>query len=131
MITLDPGTSVPVGSGDVESLRVRTRIVTTATGQKCAGPGGSHGSAVGLRLYYDAAKSPSRLDATIAGAAAGLFLRSDGTACAAVQSAGVNARILDLAAPPTTAAKCVDSGPIRFDRGNAWQEIGTWSRLVP
>jgi hypothetical protein len=39
------------------SLRLLTRIGTSAEGNKCRGSGGSHDSAQGLRLYFD---SPSR-----------------------------------------------------------------------
>ena len=45
----------PFATGDVLSLRVSTRIGTNPDGTKCAGPGGSHNNALGLRLYYDAA----------------------------------------------------------------------------
>ncbi len=51
--------------GDVLSLKVLTRIGTNPDGSKCSGPGGSHNSAVGLRLYYDAASQPSRFGAEI------------------------------------------------------------------
>jgi hypothetical protein len=43
------------------SMKIFTRIGTTADNLKCAGPGGSHSNAVGLSLYYDATSRPSRV----------------------------------------------------------------------
>jgi hypothetical protein len=54
------------GTTDVLSLKVLTRIGTNLDSTKCSGPGGSHSSAVGLRLYFDAVKRASRLDSTFA-----------------------------------------------------------------
>lgn len=51
------------GTMDVLSVHILTRIGTNPDGTKCAGPGGSHGSAVGLRLYFDAVSRPSGLGA--------------------------------------------------------------------
>ncbi|HLC05478.1 MAG TPA: carboxypeptidase regulatory-like domain-containing protein [Anaerolineales bacterium] len=48
------------GTLDVLSVRVLTRIGSDGAGHACGG----HSNAVGLRLYFDAAARPSRLDAT-------------------------------------------------------------------
>jgi probable HAF family extracellular repeat protein len=92
-VTRDPSRARTVGvkfdapltlsSGDALALRVSTRIGTTATGTKCSGPGGSHSSAAGLRLYYDSASRPSRFDA-IAGPNQQLYFDSDGSVCGRV-----------------------------------------------
>ena len=80
----DPFGLVPIASGDVLALRVSARIGTKPDDTKCSGPGGSHNSAVGLRLYYDATSRRSRFDATIAPSPEeDLFLHSDGTPCGA------------------------------------------------
>ena len=63
-VAFDPAPLVTLAADDVLSLRVLTRIGTNPDGSRCPGPGGSHGSAVGLRLYFDAASRPSRFDAT-------------------------------------------------------------------
>ena len=42
------------GTTDALRLKILTRIGTTPSGGRCSGPGGSHRSAVGLRLYFDA-----------------------------------------------------------------------------
>jgi hypothetical protein len=47
------------GSTDVFSIKILTRIGTNPDGSKCPGPGGSHSSAIGLRLYYDGATRAS------------------------------------------------------------------------
>ena len=65
VVTWDAFPPPSVGSGDVLALRVSTRIGTTPAGAKCAGPGGSHNNARGMRLYYDSANRSSRFDATI------------------------------------------------------------------
>ena len=51
------------GTTDTLSLRVLTRIGTNPEDSKCAGPGGSHNNAVGLRLYFDTVSRPSRFEA--------------------------------------------------------------------
>jgi len=48
------------GTSDQFSVKVLTRIGTNPDGSKCAGPGGSHTNATGLRLYFDATDRPSR-----------------------------------------------------------------------
>jgi hypothetical protein len=118
---------VPLASGDVLALRFSTRIGTKPDGTKCAG----HNSAVGVRLYYDAANRSSRTGATV-GAAPGLnlYLHSDGAACINAESVGVNNRYLDSNAPVVAPAKCKDAGTVNFAGGNRWVTIGTWS-LAP
>jgi hypothetical protein len=124
----DPFGLVPIASGDVLALRVSARIGTKPDDTKCSGPGGSHNSAVGLRLYYDATSRPSRFDATIAPSPEeDLFLHSDGTPCGGAQSTGVTTRFLDANAPTAATAKCRDSGALNFARGNPFSIIGTWS----
>ena len=58
--------AVPVAVGDILSLKLSTRIGTNPNGSKCSGPGGSHGSALGLRVYFDAVSRPARFSATFA-----------------------------------------------------------------
>ena len=48
------------GTTDVLSLKVLTRIGTTATGARCGG----HSNAVGLRLYFDAVSRAAQVTAT-------------------------------------------------------------------
>ena len=63
-VTVSVGPLSPVdfnGSTDVLRLRIFARIGTNAGGTKCSGPGGSHASATGLRLYFDAAGRESAL----------------------------------------------------------------------
>jgi len=51
------------GTADVLSLRLQTRIGTNPDGTKCAGPGGSHNNAVGLRVYFDSVSRNARFGA--------------------------------------------------------------------
>ena len=128
IVDFDPVGIPPIASGDVLALRVSARIGTKPDDTKCSASGGSHGNAVGLRLYYDGTSRRSRFDAAIdSGADEDLFLHSDGTACGAAQSAGVTTRFLDTNAPTTPHAKCKDSGALNFLRGNPFSIIGTWS----
>jgi hypothetical protein len=46
------------------SLRLLTRIGTNTEGRKCSGPEGSHNSALGLRLYFDATTYPAGVSTT-------------------------------------------------------------------
>ena len=48
------------GTTDVLSLKVLTRIGTTATGARCGG----HSNAVGLRLYFDAVRRAAQVSVT-------------------------------------------------------------------
>jgi hypothetical protein len=47
-------------SADILTLKLSTRVGTTQTDAKCPGPGGSHASATGLRVYFDSAARPAR-----------------------------------------------------------------------
>ncbi len=119
---------VPVGSGDVFELRVSTRVGTVDGDGKCSGPGGSHNSAVGLRLYYDAANLASQFDVTITpDPNRVLYLHSDGTGCGDIETPGVTKRTLDGYAAGDSSPKCKDSAVVNFAGGNAWQVIGVWS----
>ena len=51
------------GGADVLRLRIFVRIGTKPDGTRCTGPGGSHASATGVRLYFDAVGRPSALGA--------------------------------------------------------------------
>jgi hypothetical protein len=106
-------------SGDLCSLKVFTRIGTTATGQKCTGPGGSHNNAVGLRLYYDAPDRPSRFSAAIApDPLKDYYLHA------------TNGSLVLDAVTPSGAQKYKDSSSINFTNGNPWKEIGTWTKVL-
>jgi hypothetical protein len=122
----------PVHSGDVVALRVSARIGTNPDDTRCTqGRGGSHGSARGLRLYYDSAKRPSGLGLTVAPAPGeSLYLHSDGRACPAGggPSPGVTTRSLSPAAPAVAGEKCTDSRGVNFAGGNPFAVLGTWSQ---
>ena len=119
--------SIDYDTGDVLALRVSTRIGTNPDDTKC-GTAGSHNSAVGLRLYYDASPRASHFDATISpDPSENLYLHSDGGPCGSAESAGVTTRSLSDAAPVGTTAKCKDSGSVHFTGGNPFSEVGTWS----
>ena len=131
--SFDPFAPVVVTGGDVLALRVSTRIGTNPDDTKCSGPGGSHNSAVGLRLYYDSASRTSRFDATITpNPSEDLYLHSNGSPCpnGDGQSPNVTARTLDSTAPAAASGKCKDSGVVNFAGGNPFSTIGTWS-LAP
>lgn len=132
VVSFDPFDPVVVTGGDVLALRVSTRIGTNANDTKCAGPGGSHNSAVGLRLYYDSASRASRFDATIApNPSENLYLHSNGSPCpnGDGQSPNVTVRTLDTT-PSASSTKCKDSGAVNFAGANPFSVIGTWS-LAP
>jgi hypothetical protein len=64
-VPFDPFSPVEFnGAMDTLTLTLSTRIGTNADGTKCAGPGGSHNNAVGLRLYFDAASRASQFGAS-------------------------------------------------------------------
>ena len=90
------------------SVKILTRIGTTAANLKCAGPGGSHSNAVGLSLYYDATSRPSRVGD------APLYLHVNG--------------IANTTAPVAAAAKQKDSAGVNFLGGNLWKSIGGWQQ---
>ncbi|HKB39383.1 MAG TPA: kelch repeat-containing protein [Gemmataceae bacterium] len=61
-VLLDPFPSVEFnGTTDTLSLKLLTRIGTNPDDTKCTGPGGSHNSAAGLRMYFDGASNPSQV----------------------------------------------------------------------
>ncbi len=115
--------------GDVLSVVVSARIGTKPDGTKCSGPGGSHSSAVGLRLYYDAVGNASGFGATPGYSTSTLYLDSDGAECKNAESVGVTSRFLNSTAPDATLAKCKDSGAVKFAGGNPFSTIGTWTLL--
>lgn len=124
VVAWDAFTPVTLEDSDVLSMRVSTRIGTNANDSFCGG----HASAVGLRLYYDASTRASHFDATIFPAAnSDQFLHSDGTACGNAPSAGVTTATTDPIAPVAAAAKCLDSGAVKFSGGNAWQVVDDWT----
>jgi hypothetical protein len=132
LVTFDPISPLLMESGDVLKLRVSARIGTNLDGTKCLGPGGSHNSATGLRLYYGSVSRPSGFDVTITPLPSKeLFLQSDGGACINAPSKGVTTRVLDDTAPSATSPKCKDSGPVSFSSGNPFREVGTWNVLIP
>jgi hypothetical protein len=107
-------------SGNILSLKVSTRIGTTPEGLKCAGPGGSHNNAVGLRLYYDGPTRGSEFAAQIdPGPIKTYYLHTSGS----------NNFLDNLI--PTGSDKYKDSAGINFNNGNPWKEIGTWSMTLP
>ena len=107
-------------AGDVLSLRILTRIGTTLAGQKCSGPGGSHGSARGLRLYYDSTGRPSQFGAELTpDPLETFFLHSNSD------------DYFDTIAPDASAPKFKDSPSVDFSGGNPWREIDTWSQTLP
>jgi hypothetical protein len=137
VVSWDPFSALPMSSRDALALRVSTRIGTTPTGAKCSGPGGSHSSAVGLRLYYDGATRKSGFDATIAPSppnpSGHLYLHSNGSACPSggTQSTGVTTRSVNTTTPNAAAPKCNDSGIVDFSPANLFAVIGTWSLSLP
>ena len=115
-----------VDDGSTVHVKLSARIGTNADGTKCPGPGGSHNSATGLRLYYDSIARASRVNLDFAGDST-LYLHSNGGICTSAASSGVTDRFLDTNPPNGTLAKCNDSGALSFAGGNPWKEIGTWS----
>jgi parallel beta-helix repeat protein len=101
------------------SLRILTRIGTTEDGKKCSGPGGSHGSAVGLKLYYDAVNRAEKFGAEITPAPLRDYFAHTNSS-----------DFLDAIAPTANVAKQKASGGVNFNAGNPWQEIGRWSMIV-
>jgi hypothetical protein len=65
IIGFPPVSGITLAQGDLLSVKILTRIGTVTAGAACKGPGGSHASAVGLLLYYDAATKASRLGAQV------------------------------------------------------------------
>lgn len=119
LVPFGPVSNGVYNPGDVLSLKVFTRVGTTADGQKCSGPGGSHNNAVGLRLYYDGATRGSAFGAKIA---------PDPLTSYFLHSSGSNYFLDDLT--PTGSEKYKDSGSVNYNNGNPWKEIGTWSMTL-
>ena len=121
-----------VGEDDIVRVKLSARIGTNPDDTKCSGPGGSHNSATGLRLYYDSISRASSidLDFTVTDGDPTLYLHSNGGICVNAPSAGVTKRFLDTNPPDGTLTKCSDSAAVNFAGGNPWKEIGTWS-LAP
>jgi uncharacterized repeat protein (TIGR03803 family) len=108
--------AVPLESGDEVTIRLSTRIGTNPNGTKCGG----HNNAAGLRLYYDGATRPSRVEAQLSPAdMTDYFLHTAGPA-----------NLLDDQAPDG-AAKFKDSPAVSFVGGNPWKAIGGWTLTVP
>ena len=127
-VAFDPFADLTYGSGDVVGFRVSTRVGTNPDNTKCAGPGGSHNNAVGLRLYYDSAGQASHFDATITPHPnTNLYLHSNGNPCNNAESTAVTTRSLSDTAPVGASSKCKDSGTVNFANGNPFSVIGTWS----
>jgi hypothetical protein len=123
-VSWNPFTPVTVGSLDELSLQLSARIGTAAGTATCSG----HGSATGVRLYYDAASRNSRFALKILGASSSVteYLHSDGAACNNAESVGVFNRFINPTAPGNVPAKCKDSGTVKLAGGNQWITIGTW-----
>jgi hypothetical protein len=63
-VLLDPFPSAEFnGTTDTLSLKLLTRIGTNPDDTKCTGPGGSHNSAAGLRMYFDGVSNSSQFGA--------------------------------------------------------------------
>jgi hypothetical protein len=120
-----------VGDGQAIHVTLSARIGTKQDDTKCAGPGGSHNSAAGLRLYYDSIARASRIDFDVSLTDPRFYLHSDGGICTSNESFAVTNRFLDINPPDGTLVKCKDSAPLNFAGGNPWKEIGTWSVAAP
>jgi hypothetical protein len=106
---------VTVAAGDV--LKLLTRIGTNPDDTKCPG----HNNATGLRLYYDAATRTSGFGGPMAsGASASFFLHLAGSS-----------QVFNATTPTATTAHTQDSAGVNFTGGNAWKEIGSWTRVAP
>lgn len=108
---------VTLAVGDVLALRVSARIGTTPNGSRCGGS--DHAS--GLRVFYDATATPSRVGATISpDPAVTLNLHSAAAGCSPAEL------VLAEAAVDDGAPRCAESGAVQWSGGNAWTEVGTW-----
>ena len=128
-VAWDNFNAVPFAPSDELALRVSTRIGTNPGDTKCVpGPGSSHNSARGLRLYYDSQGRPSRVGALTSDSNPALYLDSNGTACpgGGSESSHVTERTLNGTAPTAVDAKCKDSSDIKFSGGNLFKDVGTW-----
>jgi prenyltransferase beta subunit len=118
-VPVNSAANVTYTAGNILTVKLLTRIGTTATGLKCPGPGGSHSNAVGLRLYYDAPDRSSRISAAIGNEPLQDYYFH-----------AVNGNLFIDSLLPTGAAKYQDSTGINFLNGNPWKEIGSWSRVL-
>jgi hypothetical protein len=106
-----------LGSGDVLSFEVLTRIGTNPDDSRCGG----HKNATGLRLYYDVLSHPSQFGAEITpGPLTTYYLHASGTSF-----------FFNPTPPLAGAPKQQDSGPVAFVGGNPWRSVGTWGRVMP
>ena len=119
----DPSSPVPAGEF---ALVLSTRIGTNPDETKCTpGPGGSHNSAVGLRVYYDSTSRPSRFDMTLGSSSTDVYLHSNGSACTSAPSVGATNLYFDEAR--SDGRREVQGLRRRELRGgNPWKVIGTW-----
>jgi hypothetical protein len=116
VVAFDPFVPIALGPGDEVSVKLSTRIGTNPNGTKCPG----HNNAVGLRLYYDGAERPSRINATIApDPPADYFLRT------------TSSDVLDPIPPTASSPQFKDSPSLNFAGGNPWKDVGMWSRTMP
>lgn len=122
IVNWDAFSPFTLNSGDTLAIRLSTRVGTTSTGAKCAGPGGSHNNAVGLRVYYDSISRNSSFD--IGGV--NQYLHANGNACNNAESVGATNKTFNGSTSTDSNAKCKDSSGINFSGGNLYKEIGTW-----
>jgi hypothetical protein len=97
------------------TVKVLTRIGTTADGQKCAG----HSSTAGLKLYFDGADRAAGFDVEITPAPLTTYFLHEG-----------DPDFFDATAPTATKAKHHNSPAVNFKNGNPWREIGGWSASI-
>jgi hypothetical protein len=112
-VNWDPFTPATIDPDDVLSIRLSARIGTTPTGTKCAGPGGSHSSAAGLRLYYDSTGRASGFDMTVDSSNTNEYLHRNGA--------------FDATTPTSVTPATKDAGTVNFTKGNTFAVIGTWN----
>ena len=63
---MESSTARRLAGDDTLSLTLLTRIGTNPDDTKCTGPGGSHNSATGLRMYFDGVSNSSQFGAATA-----------------------------------------------------------------
>jgi hypothetical protein len=94
-------------SGDVLTITVSVRAGTREGGTSCGG----HGSATGVRVYYDAASRPARV---------GEFYLHSGLPPS-----------FDGTVPTAATPRFTDSAAVHVSGGNPWQVAGTWTMTAP
>jgi hypothetical protein len=114
--------------GDDLSLTVLARIGTGPEGERCSGPGATHASAAGLRVYFDSVSLPSAFGIGMGGGAPlPVYLRGGGPRCLGRPSPAGSLSLAE-AAGTGVLAKCADSHGVAFQGGdNPWKEVGTWT----